>query len=92
MFGRGNGHNFTKLEAIQMPHAHAVLLYIGNRPWKKKFMNVTNLEAFTNIFLHFLSQLEFLYMIMKVFLQTMAKKVIRKTFLLQVIPDIWYIT
>ena len=36
--------------------------YNGNCPQKKKFMNFVNLEAFTNVFLHFLSWLEFLYM------------------------------
>ena len=35
--------------------------YNGNCPWKKKLMNFANLEVFTNVFLHFLSQPEFLY-------------------------------
>ena len=39
-----------------------VIPYIGNCPWKKKYANFANLEAFVNVFLHFLSQLEFLYM------------------------------
>ena len=38
------------------------ILYIGNHPQKKKFTNFANLEAFMNVFLHFLSQVEFLYM------------------------------
>ena len=36
--------------------------YNGNHPRKKSFTNFANLEAFANVFLHFLSQLEFLYM------------------------------
>ena len=30
------------------------LLYIGNRSQKKKLANFVNLEAFVNVFLHFL--------------------------------------
>ena len=37
--------------------------YNGNHPRKKSFANFANLEAFANVFLHFLSQLEFLYRI-----------------------------
>ena len=36
-----------------------VLLYNGNCPRKKMFMNFVNLEAFSNVFLHFLSWQEF---------------------------------
>ena len=36
---------------------HSSIPYIGNRSQKKKFANFANLEAFTNVFLHFLSQL-----------------------------------
>ena len=36
--------------------------YNGNCPRKKKFTNFANLEAFANVFLHFLSWPEFLYM------------------------------
>ena len=36
--------------------------YNGNHPWEKSFANFANLEAFTNVFLHFLSRPEFLYM------------------------------
>ena len=35
--------------------------YNGNHPRKKSFANFANLEAFANVFLHFLSQPEFLY-------------------------------
>ena len=35
--------------------------YIGNLPQRKQFENFLNLEAFANVFLHFLSQQEFLY-------------------------------
>ena len=41
--------------SINLPH-------IWNHPQKKKFANFTNLETFTNVILHFLSQPEFLYM------------------------------
>ena len=38
------------------------ILYIGNRPQKKKFANFTNLEVFVNVFLHFLISAEiFIY-------------------------------
>ena len=36
--------------------------YNGNHPRKKSFVNFANLEAFANVFLHFLSRPEFLYM------------------------------
>ena len=39
-----------------------VVPYNGNHPWKKSFANFANLEAFANVFLHFLSRPEFLYM------------------------------
>ena len=55
--------------------------YNGNHPRKK---------SFANVFLHFLSQPEFLYneitWIAKVFLRTTAKKAIHKTFLPRMIP------
>ena len=35
--------------------------YNGNHPRKKSFANFANLEAFANVFLLFLSQLELLY-------------------------------
>ena len=38
------------------------LPYNGNHPRKKSFANFANLEAFADVFLHFLSLLEFLYM------------------------------
>ena len=61
----------------------------------RKSSNFANLEVFANVFLHFLSPPEFLYYktawITKVFLRTMAKKVIRETFLPQMIPVIQYI-
>ena len=38
------------------------LPYNGNCPQKKKFTNFMNLEAFVNVFLHFISRPEFLYM------------------------------
>ena len=66
----------------------------GNHPRKKSFANFANLEAFGNVFLHFLSWLEFLYneitWIAKVFSRTTAKKAIRKTFLPRMIPVTWY--
>ena len=67
--------------------------YNGNHPQKKKFANFANLEAFVNVFLHFLSRPEFLYnyeiaWIAKVFSRIMAKKVIRETFLPRMIPVI----
>ena len=69
--------------------------YIGNHPRKKKFTNFVNLEAFANVFLHFLILARiFIYeiaWIAKVFLQTMVKKVIRETFLPRMIPNVWYI-
>ena len=49
---------------IDMPtvaHARVIILYNGNHPQKKSFANFANLEAFANVFLHFLSRLEFLY-------------------------------
>ena len=36
--------------------------YNGNHPREKSFANFANLEAFMNVFLHFLSRPEFLYM------------------------------
>ena len=58
------------------------------------FANFANLEAFTNVFLHFLSQLEFLYMRLpeswKFSHEPIAKKAICETFLPWMILDIWY--
>ena len=39
-----------------------IVPYNRNHPRKKCFTNFTNLEAFANVFLHFLSRPEFLYM------------------------------
>ena len=44
---------------VLLNHPHDIaprnhIPYIGNRPRKKKFVNFVNLEAFTNVFLHFL--------------------------------------
>ena len=36
--------------------------YNGNCRWKKKFADFANLEAFANVFMHFLSWPEILYM------------------------------
>ena len=37
--------------------------YNGNHTRKESFANFANLEAFTNVFLHFLSRPEFLYIL-----------------------------
>ena len=59
-------------------------------------MNFANLEVFANVFLHFLI-LAGIYIydiarITKVFSRNMVKKVIRETFLPQMIPDIRYLS
>ena len=69
--------------------------YNKNHPQKKNFANFANLEAFTNVFLYFLSLLEFLYneitWIANVFPRTTAKKAICETFLPWMIPVIRYL-
>ena len=49
-------------KARSYKHTCTHVPYNGNYLWKKKIMNLANLEAFTNVFLHFLFRLEFLYM------------------------------
>ena len=51
---------FNKTESYLNPSL-IQFLYNGNCPLKKKFANFANLEAFVNVFLHFLSRPEFLY-------------------------------
>ena len=49
------------LHTIKTNLINLVILYNGNCLQNKKFANFANMEAFANVFLHFLSRLEFLY-------------------------------